>query len=77
MGANRKGLLLTMTRSESRVAHLMLMRQGWRSRIIRWAGDLTKEVSIEISVGKTRINLETFADVRKFLSNNPTDRDTK
>jgi hypothetical protein len=55
----------------------MLMRYGWRSRIIGWAGDLTAEVSIEISVGSTRINLETFADVRKFLSNNPTDGDTK
>jgi hypothetical protein len=66
-----------MTRSESRVAHLMLMRQGWRSRIIGWAGDLTKEVSIEISVGRTKINLETFADVRKFLDNNQPDGDTK
>lgn len=66
-----------MTRSESRVAHLMLMRQGWRSRIIGWAGDLTKDVSIEVSVGKKRINLETFDCVRKFLSNNPTDGDTK
>jgi hypothetical protein len=55
----------------------MLMRHGWRSRIIGWAGDLTKEVSIEVSVGSTRINLETFDCVRKFLSNNPTDGDTK
>ncbi len=55
----------------------MLLRQGWRSRIIGWAGDLTKDVSIEISVGSTKINLETFEDVRKFLSNNPTDGDTK
>lgn len=66
-----------MTRSESRVAHLMLIRQGWRSRIIGWAGDLTKELSIEVSVGSTRINLETFADVRKFLDNNQSDGDTK
>lgn len=66
-----------MTRSESRVAHLMLMRQGWRSRIIGWAGDMTKEVSIEVSVGKTRINLETFADVRKFLDNDKPDGDAK
>jgi hypothetical protein len=53
------------------------MRQGWRSRIIGWAGDLTADVSIEISVGSTRINLQTFADVRKFLDNNKPDRDTK
>jgi hypothetical protein len=53
------------------------MRQGWRSRIIGWAGDLTKQLSIEVSVGKAKINLETFADVRKFLINNPTDGDTK
>jgi hypothetical protein len=55
----------------------MLMRQGWRSRIIGWAGDLTKEVSIEVSVGKKRINLETFADVRKFIDSNQPDGDTK
>ncbi len=66
-----------MNHSEARVAHLMLMRQGWRSRIIGWAGDLTKQLSIEVSVGKAKINLETFADVRKFLINNPTDGDTK
>jgi hypothetical protein len=53
------------------------MRQGWRSRIIGWAGDLTADVSIEISVGSTRINLETFADARKFIDNNQPDGDTK
>jgi hypothetical protein len=55
----------------------MLMRQGWRSRITGWAGDLTKDVSIEVSVGKKRIILETFADVRKFFDNNQPNRDTK
>lgn len=59
-----------MTRREARVADLMLARNGWKSRIVGWAGDLTKDVYIEVSMGKTKINLETFADVRKFIDNN-------
>ena len=59
-----------MTRREARVAGLMRARNGWKSRIVGWAGDLTKDVHIEVSMGKTKINLETFDCVRKFIDNN-------
>jgi hypothetical protein len=59
-----------MNRREARVAHLMIIKRGWQSRIVGWAGDLTSEVSIEVSVGKTKINLGTFECVRKFINNN-------
>jgi hypothetical protein len=59
-----------MNRREARVAHLMIIKRGWQSRIVGWAGDLTKDVYIEVSMGKTKINLETFDCVRKFIDNN-------
>jgi hypothetical protein len=55
----------------------MLMRRNFRSRIVGWSGNQPAEMSIEVSVGKTKINLETFDCVRKFLVNNSPDGDTK
>jgi hypothetical protein len=55
----------------------MLTRRNFKSRIVGWSGNQPAEMSIEVSVGKTKISLETFADVRKFIANNTPDGDTK